>query len=295
MLCLFRTSGVIILRFPRFLRLLKLACQGIQVFYPKEMQQRHSDREQYFRELSITSEQYFIPYVSQFIHMSEQTEVLEIGCGEGGNLLPFAKLGCKVTGIDILPQRIEQARAFFEDYGYNGTFLSKDILKVPLEKQYDVIIIHDAIEHIYSKEELLRFTRKALKPEGICFIGFPSWQMPFGGHQQICRSKIASHFPFIHLLPGKMYPAVLRWCGENKGTIDDLLEIKSCRMTIGNFERLAEKCGWQIINRKLYFINPHYEIKFGLRPRVLSKCISGLPFIRNYFSSSCFYILKSAN
>ena len=40
-------------------------------------------------------------------------KVLEVGCGEGGNLLPFAKAGCRVMGVDIDAMRIEQARAFF--------------------------------------------------------------------------------------------------------------------------------------------------------------------------------------
>ena len=260
------------------------------------MQVRHSDRKQYFQELSITSELYFIPYIKQFIQIKRGTKVLEIGCGEGGNLLPFAKSGCEVTGIDIARTRIEQAVSFFKESGYNGIFWVKNILELtPQEKQYDIIIIHDVIEHIYFKEELLHLIQKLVAPKGLCFTGFPSWQMPFGGHQQICRSKIVSHLPFVHLLPNKIYRLILNVCHESKDCINDLLEIKSCKMTIGNFERLAKKCKWQIIDKKLYLINPHYEIKFGLRPRLLSKYMCKLPCIRNYLSTSCFYILRQTN
>lgn len=76
------------------------------------MQKRHTDRESYFGEQSQTSKNYYIPYIKEVIgHIPDK--VLEVGCGEGGNLLPFAKAGCRVMGVDIDAMRIEQARTFF--------------------------------------------------------------------------------------------------------------------------------------------------------------------------------------
>ena len=64
------------------------------------MQKRHTDRESYFGEQSQTSKNYYIPYIKEVIgHIPDK--VLEVGCGEGGNLLPFAKAGCRVMGVDI--------------------------------------------------------------------------------------------------------------------------------------------------------------------------------------------------
>ena len=77
------------------------------------MQLRHSNRLQYFNELANSAREYYIDYLKKHIEISAKTRVLEIGCGEGGNLLPFAILGCKVKGIDISKTRIEQAREFF--------------------------------------------------------------------------------------------------------------------------------------------------------------------------------------
>ena len=56
------------------------------------MQQRHLDRWQYFNELANTSRKYYIDYLKSFLPITSDTKVLEIGCGEGGNLLPFAEL-----------------------------------------------------------------------------------------------------------------------------------------------------------------------------------------------------------
>lgn len=70
------------------------------------MQQRHTNRQQYFEELAETSQKYFIPFLEQYYGAIEGIRVLEIGCGDGGNLLPFLQRGCRVTGVDIVPIRI---------------------------------------------------------------------------------------------------------------------------------------------------------------------------------------------
>ena len=116
--------------------------------------------------------------------------------------------------------------------------------------------------------------------------------MPFGGHQQIAHGRIISHFPFIHLLPLFLYKWLLKACGEKEDAIKELLNIRHTRCTIEIFRMIAHRTGYQIVNEQLYFINPHYETKFGLLPRKLNKIISTIPHLRNFFSTSCFYILK---
>mgnify|MGYP000886522467 CR=1 FL=1 len=77
------------------------------------MHKRQLNRQQYFNELSITSSRYFIPYISQYLELNEDVSVLEIGCGDGGNLLPFARKGCNTVGVDIAGVRIDDAITFF--------------------------------------------------------------------------------------------------------------------------------------------------------------------------------------
>lgn len=61
---------------------------------------------------------------------------------------------------------------------------------------------------------------------------------------------------------------------------------------LNNLKKTVISSGLKIIERSLYFINPHYEIKFRLKPRLLPKSLSGLYYLRNYFSTSCFYLLQ---
>ena len=46
-----------------------------------------------------------------------------------------------------------------------------------------------------------------------------------------------------------------------------------------------------IRKRTLWLINPHYEIKFGLKPVRLACPFDRLAYIRNYMSTSCFYLI----
>lgn len=101
------------------------------------MQKRHKDRQCYFNELANTSRSFYIDYVKQFISLSPSTHILEIGCGEGGNLLPFAELGCKVTGIDRAASRIHQAETFFTASGYKGEFTTTDFFNFSSASRYN--------------------------------------------------------------------------------------------------------------------------------------------------------------
>lgn len=257
------------------------------------MQERQVNRLQYFKELALTSEKYFVPYIVQFKKLFKGMRVLEIGCGDGGNLVPFAQRECSVTGVDLSPSRIDTAQRCFAELGLSGAFLAADIFTVKeLEHQFDLIICHDVLEHIPDKLAFVENLGKYASPGGVAFMSFPAWQMPFGGHQQICRGKVLSHLPFYHILPRSLYKAMLKMGNEPDDVIAELMNIKSTRCPIEKFERIVRKLHMQVMDRRFYFINPHYEVKFRLKPRRLTPLIGSIPWVRNFFTTSCFYILK---
>ena len=156
-------------------------------------------------------------------------------------------------------------------------------IRLDEEKKYDVIIMRDVIEHIPNQEIFLGFVKSFLKPEGKFFLAFPPWQNPFGGHQQICRSKILSVFPWFHLLPRPLYKFVLKAFGENEGTITALFEIKDTGISVERFERILKRENYKIDKRVFWFINPNYQTKFGLKPRKQTRIISSIPWVRGFF------------
>jgi SAM-dependent methyltransferase len=259
------------------------------------MQERHLKREIYFEEQAYTTATYVIPFISGCLEIRPGTKVLEIGCGEGGNLRPFLEAGCEVTGVDILAEKIKNAENFFRGHPYKNSLklIAGDIYDVgeELSEQFDLVYMRDVIEHIHNQERFLAFAGKFLKPGGKFYLGFPPWQNPFGGHQQVCRSKFLSKLPYFHLLPGPLYPWMLKLFHEPDGLITDLLEIRDTAISIERFRRIINKENYTIDKEVFYLFNPNYEIKFGLKPRRQISLISGIPWLRNFLITSCYYLL----
>ncbi len=259
------------------------------------MQERHRNREKYFDEQAYTTLKYVIPYISPRFIAGKGRRVLEIGCGEGGNIKPFLEAGCKVTGVDLSEHKIELGRQIYKDHPQKGhlEFVCMDIYQLPdPDHPFDLIIMRDVIEHIHDQERFMHYVKRFLAPGGYFFLAFPPWLNPFGGHQQICQNMVFSKTPWIHLLPGKLYPLLLRLGGEPKSRVESLLEVKQTGLSIERFERILVMEHFEIIRKDFFLLNPNYEIKFGLKPRKTPLFLSRLPRIRNFFTTSAYYLIR---
>jgi len=76
------------------------------------MQERHSNRERYFKEQHLVTEKYIIPYINQVFQIGPTMTVAEIGCGEAGNLKPFLDLGCKFLELILLHTKLKMQSIF---------------------------------------------------------------------------------------------------------------------------------------------------------------------------------------
>ncbi len=259
------------------------------------MQERHINREQYFREQEYTTRKYVIPFITEVLPLNERSRILEIGCGEGGNLQPFLDMGCQVTGIDISESRIELAHSFLRRSNDKNSLrlIAEDIYYVhDPDIKADLILMRDVIEHIHDQERFMGFLKQFLNPGGMIFLAFPPWYNPFGGHQQVCRNKFLSRLPYFHLMPSFLYKKILRVFGESEGTILGLLEVKETGLSIERVERILVKEGYRIHKAYHYFINPNYEIKFGLKPRKQAGMIAFIPFVRDFMTTTSYYLVS---
>ncbi|MDR3711381.1 MAG: class I SAM-dependent methyltransferase [Puia sp.] len=273
----------------------------------------HADRRKYFDMQVSSTEKYVIPFIEGIFPIEAGTRVLEIGCGEGGVLKPFVDRGCRCIGIDLDPARIEHATAWLSAYLRENRirFVTKDIYLAAAEigealdeisgttcaashearwpsPLFDIIILKDTIEHIPDPSRLLALLKTFLQPDGVIFFGFPPWQMPFGGHQQLCSNKWLSLLPYYHLLPLGLYKAILRLFKE---PVKDLLEIRETGLSIEDFERITRKNDYTIVSKLHYLVNPIYEWKFGWKPRRQWPVIRDIPFLRNFVTSCVYYLI----
>jgi SAM-dependent methyltransferase len=258
------------------------------------MQKRHKNKSQYFDEQALTTQKFVVPFIADLVKFDSETTVLEIGCAEAGNLKPFLDLGCQCTGIDISCSRIVLAKEFYKEHPNRSNLflICEDIYKVNPDKKYDVIIMRDVIEHIPNQEKFMGFVKNFLKTNGKFFLAFPPWQNPFGGHQQICKSKIISVLPWFHLLPQSLYIFILKVFGESDATIKGLLEIKETGISIERFERILRHENYKTEKRVFWFFNPNYQTKFGIKPRKQLTVITLIPWFRNFFTTAMYYVVS---
>ena len=148
------------------------------------------------------------------------------------------------------------------------------------------------IEHIHEQEKIMMRLGEFLAPGGVIFFGFPPWQMPFGGHQQIAKSKIGSKLPYYHLLPMPLFRGFLKLMGEPENIIEALAEIKETGISIERFERISKTAGFTVDRSRFFLINPVYKYKFGLQPRRQIGLINAIPFARNFVTTCAYYILR---
>ena len=213
-------------------------------------------------------------------------------------MVPFIELNCDVTGIDINTNKIENAKLFLKEKlpDHNATIIDNDIYKVDASSigSYDIIILRDVIEHIPDQSRFLGHMRSFLKPDGIIFFGFPPWRMPFGGHQQICKSKLLSKLPYFHLLPNFMYKNILKLFGEKENRIESLMEIKETQISINRFNRIISENKLEFAKRNYFLINPNYNIKFGLEPKEQFAVISAIPYLRDFLTTCVYCVVRKS-
>lgn len=265
------------------------------------MYEFHRNKPQYFDFQYQTARDYIIPFIGQQTPLRPGMRVLEIGCAEAGVLKAFLETGCECVGVDLADSRIELAKSFLaEDYKAGRVrFFTKDIYDADpagdFGHRFDLIILKDVIEHIHDQARFLERMREFLAPGGLVFFGFPPWQMPYGGHQQICDTRLLAALPYYHLLPTRAYRFVLELFEKNPVKVANLMEIKETGISIERFEKFVRQTGYRVLQQRAYLVNPIYRYKFGLKARTQAAWIANIPYLRNYLTTCMYYLIKVAD
>lgn len=256
---------------------------------------QHKDERIRFEQQVDNSRSYVLPFIEHTKQLTKGVRVLEIGCGEGGVLKPFAEKGCTCVGVDLNPIRIDIANELLADEVKSGNmrFIYQNVYEDSFLKEFsnyfDVIVLKDAIEHIPEQEKFIPYLKNFLRKDGQIYFGFPPWYMPFGGHQQVCHNKLASVLPYYHILPKPIYKGILKLFKEPDGVVNELMEIWDTQITIERFEKIVRNSGLNVLHKQHFLINPIYKYKFGLKPRKQTALISWLPFFRNFLTTCVYY------
>jgi len=216
---------------------------------------------------------------------------LDVGCGPGDIALGLKSMGAgKITGVDMVPRYIAAANANkkFLGMGDDVEFLCRDINDWEPTTRYDVVLSHEALEHIHEPHVFLRRLRQLVAPGGIAVLAFgPLFYSPFGDHMNYFfkipipwKGAIFSEAAILRLRR-EFYRPTDR--ANAYGDITGGLNL----MRYSEFLRYAKAEGWEFefqdVNPQLRRIPPLYW---------LSNILTRTPWVRDYFAASVYATLR---
>jgi len=110
-----------------------------------------------------------------------EKQILDLGCGDGQLVTGLAKLGARVTGVDVAPARIRKAtlRAKLDGVQDRTQFLVQNVLESPLpECRFDIVVCSAFLHHVDLKR-VLPVLWASMKPGGVAVMIEPVSLSPF--------------------------------------------------------------------------------------------------------------------
>ena len=127
----------------------------------------------------------------------EHCRVLELGCGDGSNLIPMAVVltGSEFIGIDRASTPIEKGQAALAELQLKNISLERlDVMDLaPDLGPFDYIIVHGMYAWVPPevKQQIMSICRTHLKPHGIAYISYNAYP---GGHiSEMVRNMLLFH------------------------------------------------------------------------------------------------------
>lgn len=178
------------------------------------------------------------------------SRVLDMGCGLGGYSLALRERGAWVVSADLscralagLPEGLRLVCA--------------NALHLPFaEAAFDFVFCASLIEHVPEPPQLLGEIGRVLKPGGECYLSFPPFYSPRGGHQfspyhllgerfatwvyRRTRAKRVSGWQRDIVAEGNQYDNAYRGFGLR-------------RVTIASANRWITETGWELVELSTRF------------------------------------------
>ena len=136
------------------------------------------------------------------LNLKPGMNVLDVACGTGNLALPAARTGATVTGVDIAPNLVEQARENAKREGLNAQFDEGDAEALPYgDASFDAVVTMFGAMFAPRPELVAEELKRVCRPGG--FIAMANWTP--GGFIGRMFKTTAKHFP----LPAGMASPVL--------------------------------------------------------------------------------------
>lgn len=118
------------------------------------------------------------------LKLPQSAEILEIGCGTGGNIPMLSAFG-HVTAFDKSPEAEKSVKEQYAVPMLRGSFPEDENLLS--NGRFDLIVLLDVLEHLKDDLEALGAIKRLLKPNGKLVLTVPAYSWLWGEHDIICQ------------------------------------------------------------------------------------------------------------
>lgn len=164
----------------------------------------------------------------------DRCRVLELGCAEGGNLIPMAVSlpGSEFVGVDLSPKQVACGQAIVDRLGLKNVELrAMDLMELDASRgEFDYIVCHGVYSWVPRpvREKIMAICSERLTPDGVAYISYntyPGWH--FRG---MIREMVRFHddrqaAPLARVLRARQFlDFLVRNCREPKAVFAVTLE-----------------------------------------------------------------------
>ena len=121
-----------------------------------------------------------VNFIQTVIGRDRDLYVLDVGCGTGRHSLELARRGYRhLTGLDLSPSMLEQARAKAAAARLEVAFIQKDARQLDFQEVFDVVLLlceggFSLVETDEMDRQILQGVARALRPGGTLIMTAPN-------------------------------------------------------------------------------------------------------------------------
>jgi 2-polyprenyl-3-methyl-5-hydroxy-6-metoxy-1,4-benzoquinol methylase len=223
--------------------------------------------------------------------ISNSLRYLDVGCGPGDITLALARAGCgHVTGVDMVDRYITRARLGAQQLKLEERveFVRIDFHDWQPPHRFDVILSHEALEHIREPRAFFARMADLLAPGGVAVLAFgPLFHSPVGDHMDgffrvpiPWRGALFSEKAILRLRRERYRPTEF---ATRYQEISGSLNL----MRYSEFLRYVTETGWEF---QFLSVNPQLK-RFPFLFQS-SNALVRMPLIQDYFATSVYTVLR---
>lgn len=189
-----------------------------------------------------------IPFIETVLFLKPDSEILDLGCGNGRHAILLAQKGHRVTGIDYSQGSLEIAKEEAKRQGVEVIFRQQDMRTLDEVSFFDAALMMDCAFGLFGdveNEDVFARVARSLKPGGRLLLNLLN---PYyiAMHQDV-RHEVDGSRDFIRktsfdVRQGRILDDIL--CLDIGNGVRKAIPTKSYRAyTVPELQRIADTCG----------------------------------------------------